>query len=176
MDRPEIRCDWAISSQQYIDYHDREWGVPAHDERKLFEMLVLEGMQAGLSWSTILGKREGYRRAFAGFDAEVVANFDETAVERLLVNPEIVRNRQKILATRQNARAFLALAGSEPGGFDAFIWSFVDGQPLQNAWNSLAEIPAETAVSAVMSKELKRRGFAFVGPTSAMLTCRRSAW
>src|SRR5215469_4414874 len=132
MARPVIRCDWARSSQQYIDYHDSEWGVPAHDERKLFEMLVLEGMQAGLSWSTILGKREGYRRAFAGFDAEVVATFDETAIERLLVNPEIVRNRQKILATRQNARAFLAIAGSEPVGFDAFIWSFVDGRPLED--------------------------------------------
>src|SRR5215469_10077634 len=117
MARPVIRCDWARSSQQYIDYHDREWGVPAHDESRLFEMLVLEGMQAGLSWSTILGKREGYRRAFAGFDADVVAAFDEAAVESLLINPEIVRNRQKILATRQNAHALLAVRRSEPGGF-----------------------------------------------------------
>jgi DNA-3-methyladenine glycosylase I len=164
-ERPMTRCEWATSSQQYMDYHDREWGVPAHDERKLFEMLILEGMQAGLSWSTILQKREGYRRAFANFDAEVIAAFDDTAIESLLVNPEIVRNRQKILATRQNARAYLAACKSEPGGFDGFIWSFVNGRPLGNAWSSLAEIPAETAVSTSMSKELKRRGFTFVGPT-----------
>ena len=164
--RPLTRCDWGTSSQQYIDYHDREWGVPAHDESKLFEMLVLEGMQAGLSWSTILRKRDGYRRAFADFDAEAVAAFDDSTVESLLENPEIVRNRQKILATRQNARAVLAVNTSEPGGFDAFIWSFVNGRPRQNAWKSLAEIPAETSVSAAMSKELKRRGFTFVGPTT----------
>lgn len=158
------RCGWAMTSQQYIDYHDQEWGVPAHDDRRLFEMLILEGAQAGLSWSLILGKREGYRRAFESFDAQKIADYDERTIEQLLANPEIVRNRLKVQATIQNARAFLQLQ-SQTGGFDAFVWHFVDGQPRQNAWQSLQDIPARTEESDAMSRELKRRGFTFVGST-----------
>jgi len=159
-----VRCDWSGTSPEYIEYHDREWGVPIHDNRRLFEFLILEGAQAGLSWSTILHKREGYRRAFADFDAQTIAGFDESKVVELLANAEIVRNRRKIEATIQNARSFLRLQ-SQPGGFGAFIWKFVDGTPRQNAWRSLAEIPATTSISEAMSKELKKAGFAFVGPT-----------
>lgn len=162
---PVVRCDWSGASPEYINYHDREWGVPTHDDRRLFEFLVLEGAQAGLSWSTILRKREGYRRAFAAFDAVTIAGFDESMVEKLLGDAEIVRNRRKIEATIQNARAFLRLQ-SQPGGFDAFLWKFVDGKPIQNAWRSLVEIPATTAVSESMSKELKRAGFTFIGSTT----------
>jgi DNA-3-methyladenine glycosylase I len=144
----------------YVAYHDEEWGVPSHDEKHLFEMLVLEGAQAGLSWSTILKKREGYRRAFAGFDAAQVARFDGKAVERLKADASIVRNRAKIQAAIANARATLGA-----GSLDELVWSFVDGQPLQNSWKSLDEVPAQTDESKAMSKELKRRGFRFVGPT-----------
>jgi DNA-3-methyladenine glycosylase I len=158
------RCDWAGASQQYIEYHDQEWGVPAHDDRKLFEMLILEGAQAGLSWSLILRKRDGYRQAFDGFDAEQIARYDERAIQRLLANPEIIRNRLKIQATIQNARTFLVVQ-SQSGGFDAFIWRFVDGRTLQNAWPSVHDIPARSAESDAMSKELKRLGFTFVGST-----------
>ena len=155
------RCAWVPEGDPlYVAYHDEEWGVPSHDERHLFELLVLEGAQAGLSWSTILRKREGYRRAFAGFDAERVAGFDERDVERLLADPSIVRNRAKIASAIGNARATLEL-----GGLDAHLWSFVSGQPIVNSWRALAEIPAETAESQTMSKDLKRRGFRFVGPT-----------
>jgi DNA-3-methyladenine glycosylase I len=148
----------------YAAYHDEEWGVPSHDERHLFEMLVLEGAQAGLSWSTILRKRETYRRAFAGFDAERVARFAERDVERLLGDPGIVRNRLKVEAAIANARAVLALR-EEGGSLDALLWSFVGGEPLVGRRRSLAEIPAETDESRAMSKALKRRGFRFVGPT-----------
>jgi DNA-3-methyladenine glycosylase I len=158
------RCDWAGASQQYIEYHDLEWGVPAHDDRRLFEMLILEGAQAGLSWSLILRKRDGYRKALDGFDAEQIARYDERAIQRLLTNPEIIRNRLKIQATIQNARSFLQVQ-SQSGGFDAFIWRFVDGQTIQNAWPSMQDIPARTAESDAMSKELKRLGFTFVGST-----------
>jgi DNA-3-methyladenine glycosylase I len=158
------RCAWALASQQYTDYHDNEWGVPVHDDRKLFEMLILEGVQAGLSWSLILKKRAGYIQAFDGFDASKIARYDNRKVQELLANPEIVRNRLKIQATLQNARAFLQVQ-SEAGSFDVFLWQFVDGQPLQNAWKSLQEIPAKTRESDAMSKELKRRGFTFVGST-----------
>lgn len=158
------RCAWALSSQQYIDYHDQEWGLPCHDDRKLFEMLILEGVQAGLSWSLILKKRDGYRRAFDNFDANKIANYDDQKVTELLANPEIVRNRLKIQAAIQNATAFLALQ-SQHGSFDAYIWQFVGGRPRQNAWQTLQEIPASTRESDVMSKELKRRGFTFVGTT-----------
>jgi DNA-3-methyladenine glycosylase I len=161
---PVSRCGWSEASPEYIDYHDREWGAPTHDDRRLFEFLILEGAQAGLSWATILRKREGYRRAFAAFDAEAVAGFDEGTVRKLLGNADIVRNRRKIEAAIQNARAYLRLQ-SQPGGFDAFVWKFVDGKPVQNAWRSLAEIPATTTISDVMSKELKRSGFTFVGST-----------
>jgi len=158
------RCAWALSSQQYLDYHDKEWGVPVHDDRKLFEMLILEGVQAGLSWSLILKKRAGYLQAFDGFDALKIARYDDQKVQELLANPEIVRNRLKIRAAIQNARAFLDVQ-SHSGSFDAFLWQFVDGQPLQNAWQSLQEVPASTRESDAMSKELKRQGFTFVGTT-----------
>ena len=158
------RCDWAFASQLYIDYHDKEWGVPVHDERKLFEMLILEGVQAGLSWSLILKKRAGYLQALDGFDANKIARYDERKVQELLANPEIVRNRLKVQAVIRNAQAFLQVQ-SDFASFDAFIWQFVDGRPQQHAWQSLQEVPASTRESDAMSKELKRRGFTFVGTT-----------
>ena len=158
------RCPWALASQQYTDYHDNEWGVPVHDDRKLFEMLILEGMQAGLSWSLILKKRVGYFEAFDGFDANTIARYDDGKVQELLANPEIVRNKLKIKATIQNARSFLEIQ-SQCGSFDAFLWRFVDGRPLQNAWQTMQEVPASTRQSDAMSKELKQHGFTFVGST-----------
>ncbi len=156
------RCAWVPDADPlYVAYHDEEWGLPSRDERHLFEMLVLEGAQAGLSWSTILRKRDGYRRAFAGFDAERVARFGSEDVERLMGDAGIVRNRLKIESAIANARAVLAL----DGGFAELLWSFVGGEPKVNRWRTLAEIPAETEESRAMSKELKRRGFRFVGPT-----------
>ena len=155
------RCGWARAGDPlYVAYHDEEWGVPSHDERHLFEMLVLEGAQAGLSWSTILRKREGYRRAFAGFDPARVARFGPADVERLIADPGIVRNRLKVESAIANARATL-----EAGGLDELLWSVVGGEPIVNRRRSLGEIPAETAESRALSKELKRRGFRFVGPT-----------
>jgi DNA-3-methyladenine glycosylase I len=158
------RCAWALSSQQYIDYHDKEWGVPVHDDRKLFEMLILEGVQAGLSWSLILKKRAGYLQAFDGFDANKVARYDEHKAQELLANSEIVRNKLKISAAIQNARFFLQVQ-SHFGSFDVFIWQFVDGHPQQHAWRTMQEVPARTKESDAMSKELKRQGFTFVGST-----------
>jgi DNA-3-methyladenine glycosylase I len=158
------RCAWAGTDPLYVAYHDQEWGVPVHDDRRLFEMLILEGAQAGLSWSTILQKRENYRRAFDNFEVYRIANYDAQKIEELLANPGIVRNRRKIEATFQNARAFLAVQ-QEFGSFDAYIWQFVGGRPKQNRWSALAEIPAQTAESTAMSKDLRRRGFNFVGPT-----------
>jgi DNA-3-methyladenine glycosylase I len=155
------RCAWVPAAEPlYVTYHDEEWGSPSHDERHLFEMLVLEGAQAGLSWSTILLKRENYRRAFAGFRVEAVARFTARDVERLLADPGIVRNRLKVESAVANARATIAA-----GGLDDLLWSFVGGAPIVNKWRKLADIPAETAESRAMSKELKRRGFRFVGPT-----------
>ena len=158
------RCAWAGSDPLYLRYHDTEWGIPAHDDRHLFEMLVLEGAQAGLAWITILRKREGYREAFDGFDPAAVARYTSRRVARLLKNRNIVRNRLKVESTVTNARAFLRVR-DEHGSFDAYIWRFVDGHPKQNRWTSLSAIPAETAASTTMSKDLKRRGFKFVGPT-----------
>ncbi|HNS01914.1 MAG TPA: DNA-3-methyladenine glycosylase I [Anaerolineae bacterium] len=158
------RCQWAGTDPLYIAYHDLEWGVPIHDDRTLFEFLVLEGAQAGLSWFTILKKRPAYRAAFAGFDPAAVAAYDEARVAELLADSGIVRNRAKIAAAISNARAVLRIQ-QEFGSFDAYIWQFVGGRPLQNAWRSLSEIPVETAASQAMSKELKRRGCSFVGPT-----------
>jgi DNA-3-methyladenine glycosylase I len=157
------RCEWAGTDPRMVAYHDGEWGVPSRDERHLFELLTLEGAQAGLSWSTILNKREGYRSAFAGFDPDMVARFGHGDVERLLGDSGIVRNRLKVESTIANAQAVLALG--EPGAFSDLVWSFVGGEPRVNGWERLAEIPAETAESRAMSKELKRRGFRFVGPT-----------
>jgi DNA-3-methyladenine glycosylase I len=158
------RCGWVSDDPLYLAYHDEEWGVPVHDDRHLFEMLVLEGAQAGLSWITVLRRREGYRRAFAGFDAERVAAFGPADVERLMADPGIVRNRAKVAAAIANARAVLRVQ-EELGSLDRLIWGFVDGRPLQNHRASLREVPAETAESKAMSKELRRRGFGFVGPT-----------
>jgi DNA-3-methyladenine glycosylase I len=158
------RCEWAGSDPLMVAYHDEEWGVPSRNDTHLFELLVLEGAQAGLSWTTILRKREGYRRAFAGFDAEAVARFGESDVERLLGDPGIVRNRAKVASAITNAQAVLDVQ-RERGSFAAFLWEFVDGEPIVNRWEALHELPAETAESKAMSKELKRRGFRFVGPT-----------
>jgi len=159
------RCEWATGGDELmLAYHDEEWGVPAHDDRHLFEMLTLEGAQAGLSWSTILRKREGYRRAFAGFDPKVVARFSQKDVERLLTDPAIVRNRLKVESTVNNAARVLEVQESE-GSLGAYLWSFVDGTPIVNRWTSLADLPAETELSKALSKDLKRRGFRFVGPT-----------
>lgn len=157
------RCDWA-KAEPNTSYHDREWGVPHHDDRALFELLILEGAQAGLSWTTILNKRPGYRRAFDNFDARRVARYDTRKVQQLLANSEIVRNRLKIAAAVQNAKAFLEVQ-QEFGGFDAYIWRFVGGQPIQNSWRSLSEVPARTDASDAMSKDLAKRGFKFVGST-----------
>ncbi|KAB0665307.1 DNA-3-methyladenine glycosylase I [Oryzomonas japonica] len=159
-----IRCAWAGSDPLYQNYHDREWGVPVHDDRVLFEFLTLEGAQAGLSWITILRKREAYRAAFAGFDPEVVARFDENDVAKLLGNPGIVRNRLKVESTITNARAFLKVQ-EEFGSFTAYQWDFVDGRQVKNAWRSIQEVPASTPQSDALSRDLKRRGFRFVGTT-----------
>jgi DNA-3-methyladenine glycosylase I len=159
------RCEWVPEGDPlYVAYHDEEWGVPEHDDRKLFELLTLEGAQSGLSWSTILRKREGYRRLFAGFDPNVVAGFDAPLVEDLLRDPAIVRNRRKVESTVANAGRVLEVQ-DEFGSLDAYLWRFVDGEPLVGRWTTLAELPAETAESKAMSKDLKRRGFGFVGPT-----------
>ena len=158
------RCEWGNSSPLYIEYHDSEWGVPVHDERKLFEFLILEGAQAGLSWSTILNKRQAYLQAFDNFDPTKVASYDDAKVQALLANPGIVRNRLKIQAAIQNARSFLAVQ-DQYGSFDTYIWQFVDGKPVQNSWKSLQETPATTQESDAMSKELKKLGFTFVGST-----------
>jgi DNA-3-methyladenine glycosylase I len=159
------RCAWApVGNPRYLAYHDQEWGVPVHDDVRLFEMLTLEGAQAGLSWSTILNKREGYRRAFAGFDPTTVASFRARRVERLMADPSIVRNRLKIESTIANAQATLRVQ-EDVGSLDDFLWSFVDGSPKVNRFRRLGEIPAETPESRAMSKELKRQGFRFVGPT-----------
>lgn len=158
------RCGWAPAEPRYLAYHDEEWGTPSHDDRHLFEMLVLEGAQAGLSWSTILNKREGYRKAFAGFDAAKVARFTPAKVERLMLDASIVRNRMKIESAVKNAAAVLRVR-EEHGSLDTYLWSFVDGAPIVGRWKRVGNIPAETAESMAMSKDLKKRGFAFVGPT-----------
>lgn len=160
----KTRCAWVGDDPLSIDYHDQEWGVPLHDDQRLFEFLVLEGAQAGLNWITILKKRDNFRRAFEDFDPVRVAQFDEAKVQELLQNPGIVRNRRKIEAAISNARAFLEVR-SEFGSFDAYVWGFVNGQPLQNYWKSLSELPAQTVESQALSKGLKKRGFSFVGPT-----------
>lgn len=157
------RCAWA-SSELMIPYHDTEWGVPQHDDKALFEFLILEGAQAGLSWSTILAKREAYRKAFSGFDPRKVAKYTPAKVSQLLANPGIVRNRLKIESAIRNAKAFLAVQ-KEFGSFDQYIWQFVGGKPVNNSWRSGSRLPAETPESMQMSKDLLKRGFNFVGPT-----------
>lgn len=162
MDRQ--RCGWCGDDPVYIAYHDQEWGVPLRDDQRLFEFLILEGAQAGLSWSTILNKRDGYRRAFDDFDPELVAQYDERKSSDLLSNPGIVRNRLKITSAISNAQAFLQVR-EQYGTFSDFIWSYVDGNPIQNSWQTVSEIPASTPLAATLSKDLKNLGFRFVGPT-----------
>ena len=160
-----VRCPWAkTSSELYVRYHDQEWGVPQHDDRRLFEMLILEGAQAGLSWDTILNKRENYRAAFDGFDARKISRYGERKIASLLADPGIVRNRLKIAAAITNAHLFLDIQ-REFGSFDAYIWQFTGGAPIQNAWKSMSEVPPKTAESDAMSKALAKRGFKFVGST-----------
>lgn len=158
------RCPWGNTHPLYVTYHDEEWGVPQHDDRKLFEMLLLEGAQAGLSWLTILKRRESYRAAFDNFDPVTIAAYDEAKAAALLADPGIIRNRLKVAAFITNARAFLAVQEAF-GSFDAYIWQFVGGQPKVNAWTTLADVPAQTDEARAMSKDLKKRGFTFVGPT-----------
>ena len=158
------RCSWAGSNPRYVRYHDKEWGVPVHDDRILFEFLILEGAQAGLSWSTILNKRDRYREAFDRFDPQAIAAYDAAKIESLLQDPGIVRNRRKVEATITNARAFLTVK-QEFGTFNRYIWGFVGGLAIQNARVSIEEIPSESPESVAMSKALKKRGFKFVGPT-----------
>jgi DNA-3-methyladenine glycosylase I len=160
------RCEWAGTYEPMVAYHDEEWGAPSHEDRHLFELLTLEGAQAGLSWVTILNKREGYRRVFAGFDPKAVARFTSKDIERLLGDPGIVRNRAKVESTVSNASKVLALQ-QEFGSLHSYLWRFVDGKPIVNRWRTLGELPAETAESRVLSKDLKRRGFRFVGPTTS---------
>ncbi len=162
--RPVVRCPWSGTDPCYIAYHDEEWGVPLHDDRRLFEMLILEGAQAGLSWISILRRRESYREAFAQFDAGKIARFTPGMIEKLLLNPGIIRNRLKVQGTIQNARAFLALLDAHPS-FDAYLWGFVDGRPIRNRWRTLEEIPARTDLSDRLSRDLRQRGFTFAGPT-----------
>lgn len=164
-DHTRCRCPWVdLSKPDYVAYHDEEWGVPVHDDRKLFEFVVLESAQAGLSWYTILRKREGYRQAFDNFDAEKIARYDDAKVQELLTNPGIIRNRLKIQSTITNAQSFLNIQ-AEFGSFDAYLWQFVDGKPKVNVWHTLAECPATTPESDAMAKDLKKRGFKFMGST-----------
>jgi len=158
------RCEWAGEDPLYVSYHDQEWGVPVHDDRKLFEFLILEGAQAGLSWITILRKRENYRLAFDHFDPEKISRYDQAKVESLLQNPGIIRNKLKIRAAIQNAQAFLRVQ-EEFGSFDQYIWGFVGHKPIINTWTEMKQLPAFTPLSEKISKDLKKRGFNFVGPT-----------
>ena len=165
MSRPPVRCSWAGTDPAMIAYHDDEWGVPQHDDRRLFEKITLEGAQAGLSWSTILHRREGYRRAFAGFDPIKVARFSPAKVERLMLDPGIIRNRAKIESTVANARA-VKVVQRELGSLDAYLWSFVGGTTIVNRHRDMSTLDAQTAISKAMSKDMKQRGFRFVGPTT----------
>lgn len=158
------RCEWAGTETGMVEYHDKVWGVPVHDDRLLFEFLILEGAQAGLSWSTIVGRFDSYREAFDGFDVEKVARYNKRKRESLLKNPGIIRNRLKVESAVRNAKAFIKVQ-DEFGSFDSYVWGFVGGKPIQNRWKSMKEIPAETQVAHSLSKDLKKRGFNFVGPT-----------
>jgi len=160
----KIRCAWGEGSQEYIEYHDKEWGIPVHDDNRLFEFLILEGAQAGLSWSTILKRREGYKRAFAEYDVSTVAKYDSAKIEDLLKDTGIIRNRLKVESTVNNAQRFIEVQ-KEFGSFDTYFWSFVGGTPIVNSWTKMEEIPATTKESDELSKDLKKRGFKFVGST-----------
>lgn len=159
------RCDWALASEAETDYHDTEWGVPSYDDKHLFEMLTLEGAQAGLSWNTILAKRAGYQEAFAEFDLTKLAKFRKAKIQKLVVNPAIVRHRGKIESVPSNARSALELQ-QQHGSLAAYLWSFVEGEPVQNAWRTVDDIPTQSPLSKTMSKALKQQGFRFVGPTT----------
>ncbi len=160
-----VRCPWSEGvSDLYIEYHDHEWGVPVHDDQRQFEFLLLEGAQAGLSWSTVLNKREGYRKVFANFDPVKVSRFSDKKIEKLLANPAIIRNRLKVNSAVTNARCFLEVQ-QEFGTFDTYIWGFVDGEPVQNTWKNQSDVPATSNISDALSKDLKKRGFKFVGST-----------
>lgn len=169
--REKIRCSWCLGFQQYIDYHDQEWGVPVHEDKTHFEFLILEGAQAGLSWSMILKKREGYRKAFAQFDPKKVSRFTIPKIEKLLLNPNIVRNNLKVNAAVNNAKMFLEVQ-KEFGSFDAYIWKFVGGKPKVNKWDAMEQIPATSKESDALSKDLKQRGFKFVGAQSFTPICK----
>ena len=158
------RCDWCLGFEQYMEYHDTEWGVPSYNDQHLFEMLILEGMQAGLSWATVLKKRENFRDAFDGFDPELIAGYDSLKIEELLQNPGIIRNRLKVEASVNNARAFLAIVNSGQL-FSNYLWQFIGGEPIVNRWKTLSEVPAKTKESDLMSKQLKKDGFKFIGST-----------
>ena len=159
------RCAWPGQDPFYVAYHDDEWGVPEYDDRALYEKLMLDGFQAGLSWITILRKRENFRKAFDGFEPAKIARYTEPKVAKLLQNEGIIRHRGKIEGAIKSARAYLDIMEKEPGGFSGFIWNFVDGKPVQNKWNAMKKVPAETPMSQALSKELKKRGFTFCGPT-----------
>lgn len=158
-----IRCDWVTDDPLYIEYHDEEWGIPVHDDKNLFEMLILEGAQAGLSWITILKKREYYKEAFDDFDYELIVTYDEGKIEELLANKNIIRNKLKINAAISNAKAFIKVQ-KEFGSFDKYIWQFVNGSTITNKWSRIEDVPTQTKESEVMSKDLKKRGFKFIGP------------
>jgi len=158
------RCEWSVSDPLYVSYHDEEWGVPIHDDRLLFEFLILEGAQAGLSWLTILKKRDNYRKAFDNFDIDRVASYKESDLKRLLADAGIVRNRLKLESSIKNAQGVLGIQ-EEYGSLDTYLWRYVDGRPKQNTWKFMADLPAKTKISELMSKDLKKRGFNFVGPT-----------
>ena len=158
------RCEWCLGDELYLNYHDLEWGVPVHDDQKLFEFLTLEGAQAGLSWLTVLRKRERYRIAFDGFDPHIIARYDQDKISELIINNGIIRNRLKIESTIKNAVAFLAVQ-DKFGSFDRYIWDFVNGKTIQNNFKTMKELPAETEISKIISKDMKKRGFSFVGPT-----------
>jgi len=160
----KTRCDWSAGFQEYADYHDQEWGVPTHDDKKHFEFLILEGAQAGLSWATILKRRKGYKKAFANWDVKKVAKFDQKMIEDILLDPGVIRNKLKIYGSVTNANRFLEVQ-NEFGSFDAYIWGFVSGKPIVNKWKEMSEIPATTKESDALSKDLKKRGFKFVGST-----------
>lgn len=158
------RCDWCGTEPIYVDYHDKEWGVPVHDDRLHFEMIILDGAQAGLSWLTILKRRDGYRKAFDNFDADKVSRYTDKKIEKLLLDPGIIRNRLKVNSAVKNAKAFLKIQ-KEFGSFDEYIWQFVNKRTIQNKWKQMSDLPAKTAESDAMSKDLKKRGFSFVGST-----------
>jgi DNA-3-methyladenine glycosylase I len=165
MSKAKTRCSWCGTDPLYVDYHDTEWGVPEYDDRALYEKLILDGFQAGLAWITILRKRENFRKAFGGFEPAKIARYTDKKVEKLLQDEGIIRHRGKIEAAIGNARAWETIMETEPGGFSGYLWSFVDGAPIQNKWTSMSEVPAATPMSEALSKDLKQRGFKFCGPT-----------